>query len=323
MTQSKHPRNRRKSGPKADSAAADRNQPHRQGESGDQKRQKTGGGSVPPRGKSTRGGSARSTPGASSGLWLYGIHAVLAAMANPKRRKEQLFVSREAAKRHGDDLERLLALPGAPHVLQTGRDDFLSVLSESAVHQGLALQCGFLTQPHLEDLIAAPEDKTGAAGQSKASTDRRGGTRPVVLVLDQVTDPQNVGAILRSAAAFGARAVVTTGRNAAQESGVLVKTASGAFDHIPYIAVINLARALESLKSAGYWSLGLTGEGERTLAEAKTDGPAALVLGAEGSGLRRLTRETCDELVRLPTHEPISSLNVSNAAAVALYELLS
>ncbi len=146
--------------------------------------------------------------------------------------------------------------------------------------------------------------------------------RRVVLVLDQVTDPQNVGAILRSAAAFGALAVVTTGRNAAQESGVLVKTASGAFDHIPYISVTNLARALESLKAGGFWSLGLAGEGQRCLAEAKSDGPVALVLGAEGSGLRRLTRETCDELVRLPTLEPISALNVSNAAAVGLYELL-
>ena len=171
------------------------------------------------------------------------------------------------------------------------------------------MKCSPLAQPHIEDLLSAP-------GAQNA-------VRPVILVLDQVTDPQNVGAILRSAAAFGALAVVTTGRNAAAESGVLVKTASGAFDHIPYVAVTNLARALESLKTAGFWSLGLAGEGKRTLAAAKSDGPVALVLGAEGSGLRRLTRETCDELVRLPTREPISALNVSNAAAVGLYELLS
>ncbi|WP_282606914.1 23S rRNA (guanosine(2251)-2'-O)-methyltransferase RlmB [Pelagibius sp. Alg239-R121] len=238
------------------------------------------------------------------------MHAVLAALANPKRRKERLLVSKEAAQRHSDALNGLLAQPGAPQAHQANREDFLNALPDSAVHQGLALQCAHLPQPHLEDLLTEPLAKA------------EDGSWPVILVLDQVTDPQNVGAILRSAAAFGAQAVVTTGRNAAAESGVLAKTASGAFDHIPYIAVTNLARALESLKSAGYWTLGLAGEGKRSLAEAKSDAPAALVLGAEGSGLRRLTRETCDELVRLPTREPISSLNVSNAAAVALYELL-
>ncbi len=296
MTQSKHPRNRRKSAAKG----IDRSHPHQRSDSGSPKRPKSGGSSTP---------STSAAKGGSGGHWLFGVHAVLAALANPKRRKESLLVSREAGQRHGETLDKLLALPGAPHAHQANRDDFLNALPDSAVHQGLALQCAPLSQPHIEDLIAEPP--------------RSGKIRPVVLVLDQVTDPQNVGAILRSATAFGALAVVTTGRNAAAESGVLVKTASGAFDHIPYIAVTNLARALESLKTAGYWSLGLAGEGKRTLAEAKSDGPVALVLGAEGSGLRRLTRETCDELVHLPTREPISALNVSNAAAVALYELLA
>lgn len=305
MTQSKRPKNRQKSGrkstpPRPDRAA--RNKPaSATGAPSSDRRQTPAGRSKSPGQGGQKGASAH---------WLYGVHAVLAALANPNRRKEQLLVSRESAQRHSAALDRLLALPGAPQALQAGREDFQGVLPESAVHQGLALQCAPLPQPALEDLMDT-EPNSGIADR-----------RRVVLVLDQVTDPQNVGAILRSAAAFGALAVVTTGRNAAQESGVLVKTASGAFDHIPYISVTNLARALESLKAGGFWSLGLAGEGQRSLAEAKSDGPVALVLGAEGSGLRRLTRETCDELVRLPTLEPISALNVSNAAAVGLYELL-
>lgn len=312
MTQSKHPKSRRKTASKG----VNRSHPPQKAESGSSKRRKSApgdGSSTPSRPTPSRNTLPRPAPpkNAPQGHWLFGVHAVLAALANPKRRKESLLVSREAGQRHGAALERLLALPGAPQALQANRDDFLDALPDSAVHQGLALKCSPLAQPHLEDLLSA-----SAAPASNT-------IRPVVLVLDQVTDPQNVGAILRSAAAFGAKAVVTTGRNAAAESGVLVKTASGAFDHIPYIAVTNLARALESLKNAGFWSLGLAGEGKRSLAAAKSDGPVALVLGAEGSGLRRLTRETCDELVRLPTREPISALNVSNAAAVGLYELLA
>ena len=316
MTQSKRPKNRQKSGrksaPRDTALTQDRKHPRPVRDSG---------GSRPPDSPGRDGPQAAGGHKAKSGLWLFGVHAVLSALANPKRRKDRLLVSRESAQRHAAELDKLLGLPGAPQAHQALREDFMDALPESAVHQGLALRCAPLSQPHLEDLLAGSGQPTANQKTSGPSaTDNR---RPVILVLDQVTDPQNVGAILRSAAAFGAQAVVTTGRNAAAESGVLVKTASGAFDHTPYIAVTNLARALESLKSAGYWSLGLAGEGKRTLAEAKSDGPVALVLGAEGSGLRRLTRETCDELVHLPTQEPISALNVSNAAAVALYELLA
>lgn len=307
MTQSKRPKNRRKSGQKPASPGTahptSKKTSRAGGESSLARAQKPAG-----RGRAPAAGGRKS----AGGHWLYGVHAVLAALENPNRRKERLLISRESAQRHATALDRLLALPGAPQALQAGREDFFDALPESAVHQGVALQCAPLAQPDLEDLLAEPPEIDGQAGR-----------RRVVLVLDQVTDPQNVGAILRSAAAFGAQAVVTTGRNAAPESGVLVKTASGAFDHTPYIAVTNLARALESLKTGGFWTLGLAGEGTRSLAEAKSDGPVALVLGAEGSGLRRLTRETCDELVRLPTLEPISALNVSNAAAVGLYELLT
>jgi 23S rRNA (guanosine2251-2'-O)-methyltransferase len=181
-----------------------------------------------------------------------------------------------------------------------------SWLPRGAVHQGLAAKVHPLPDRGIEDVIAEAE------GQEQAR----------VMILDQVTDPQNVGAILRSAAAFGALAVILTERHAAPESGALAKAASGALEHVPLIRVANLARALELLKKGGFWIAGLAAEGSQTLADAKLTGKVGLALGAEGPGLRRLTREHCDLLVRLPTGGAIDHLNVSNAAAVALYELV-
>jgi 23S rRNA (guanosine2251-2'-O)-methyltransferase len=189
-------------------------------------------------------------------------------------------------------------LPLAPEIVRP--DAIARELEPDAVHQGLLAEADPLDAPDVEDLAS----------------------EGIVLVLDQVTDPHNVGAILRSASAFGAAGLILTERHAAPESGVLAKAASGALDHLPMVRVVNLARAIEAVKQAGFWCLGLAGEGEMTLAEAKPTGRIALVLGAEGTGLRRLTREHCDQLLRLPTSGPVDQLNVSNAAAVALYELV-
>jgi 23S rRNA (guanosine2251-2'-O)-methyltransferase len=179
------------------------------------------------------------------------------------------------------------------------------VAGRESVHQGIAAQVDPLPETDVEDVAALAADRAEAK----------------IVVLDQVTDPHNVGAILRSAAAFGALAVVLTERNAAPESGVLAKAASGALEVVPLVRVTNLARAMDRLKAAGFWCAGLAAEAERTLTEARLSGRIALCLGAEGAGLRRLTRTHCDLLVKLPTSGPIDHLNVSNAAAVALYEL--
>lgn len=228
--------------------------------------------------------------------WLFGTHAVLAALANPERRCRTLLVTKAG--------ESLLPrhLPLKAQIADAGA--LAKRLPAGAVHQGLALCAAPLREPDLEEACALAD-----------------GTKGHLLVLDQVTDPHNVGAILRSAAAFGARAVVVTERHAPAVTGTLAKAACGALEHVPLVRVTNLARALDALAALGYWRVGLAEEGERVIAELPPVDNVALVLGAEGAGLRRLTREHCDLLVRLPTDGPISSLNVSNAAAVALYAL--
>jgi 23S rRNA (guanosine2251-2'-O)-methyltransferase len=225
----------------------------------------------------------------------------MAAIDNPKRQIRRLLQvnpDSEKAARGGTDR----ALPKWETVDRAILD---RVAGRESVHQGIAAQVDPLPEIEVEDITALAADRPEAK----------------LVILDQVTDPHNVGAILRSAAAFGALAVVLTERNAAPESGVLAKAASGALELVPLVRVINLARAMEQLKAAGFWCAGLAAEGERSLAEARLSGRVALCLGAEGAGLRRLTRQHCDLLVKLPTSGPIGHLNVSNAAAIALYEL--
>ena len=240
-----------------------------------------------------RGGQA--APGDDTAAWLYGTHPVRAALANPRRKVLRLLVAAGQAAHWAD------ADPGPEAV---DRAAIEAAVGADTVHQGVAAEVAPLDQPSLTELLDHP------------------GEADIFVVLDQVTDPHNVGAILRSAIAFGARAVITTERNAPPESGALAKAAAGALEVVPLVRVTNLARALRAIAESGVWIFGLEATGERTLAEAEPSGRCALVLGAEGAGLRRLTGEACDEIVRLPIAGAVDSLNVSNAAAVALYELV-
>ena len=243
---------------------------------------------------------ARSGGGGGGGasFWLYGTHAVTAALANPERRFRRLVATLEAAKG--------LAGLGLPMPAETvERSEIDRLLLPGSVHQGLAAL--------VEPLAALGIEDVGRLGAARDSC--------VVVVLDQVTDPHNVGAIMRSAAAFGALAVVVPDRHAPEETGALAKAASGALERMPLVRVTNVVRAIDELKAAGFWAAGLAADASRTLAEAGLTGRIVLVLGAEGEGMRRLTREHCDHLVRLPMTGEMESLNVSNAAAVALYEL--
>ena len=231
-------------------------------------------------------------------IWIHGQHAVAAALANPRRRARRLLLTAEAAA----ELAKRVPKPWRCQAEIVDRIRFQTFLPEDAVHQGAALLAEPLTPLALEQAIAKSDGP--------------------VLLLDQVTDPRNVGAILRSAAAFGAACVVMQDRNAPPETGALARAASGALEVVPIAREVNLSRAIVALQRAGFWVLGLAGEGSRTIAEAvPRDRRVALVLGAEDAGLRRLQRETCDELVRLPMAPGVESLNVAAAAAVALYEV--
>lgn len=239
--------------------------------------------------------TSRPTKSPGGAYWLAGTHAVAAALANPDRRLRRLVATAEAA--------RSLPDPARAEILD--KTALARLLPPGAVHQGVAVLVDPLEPPSLADII-----REAHLGESA-----------VVVVLDQVTDPHNVGAILRSAAAFGALAVIAPDRHAPEETAALAKAASGALERMPLVRVTNVARTLDELKEGGFWTAGLAADAPQTLAEARLDGRVALVLGAEGEGLRRLTREHCDRLVRLPMSGAVESLNVSNAAAVALYEL--
>ena len=225
-------------------------------------------------------------------VYLYGLHTVRAALDNPRRRKRELLATPNARA-------RLLETGGlgSVHLRETTPRELDRLLGADAVHQGVALE-------------VAPVDRFGL---DDIETPR------LIVVLDQVTDPHNVGAILRTACAFGADAVLTTARYAPRETGVMAKAASGALDLVPLIEVRNLGEALEALKARGLTILGFDSEAPAPLRPRAGSGPLAIVLGAEGKGLRQKTRGLCDEVVRLDMPGPIKSLNVSNAAAIALF----
>ncbi|MDE2437120.1 MAG: 23S rRNA (guanosine(2251)-2'-O)-methyltransferase RlmB [Sphingomonadales bacterium] len=236
-------------------------------------------------------GSGRASTGA---VRLWGRHAVEAALLNPDRRHRKLWATREGvASLDGE-------LPSDFPVEWASPADLARLVARDAPHQGLVLECDALEDVYLENVLDGDPQ------------------RPLI-VLDQVTDPHNVGAIMRSAAAFNACGIVTQDRHAPPESGTLAKSASGALEVVPWVRVVNLARALEEVAEAGYWRIGLDGNGTTTLSEALPTGPVALVLGAEGEGMRHNITQHCDALARLPISSAIESLNVSNAAAIALY----
>ncbi len=223
---------------------------------------------------------------------LYGWHTVRAALENPARRIRRLLASENAARRLASEG---VPLPIHPEIVRP--EVIAQRLSPDAVHNGVLVEADPLPSRELDDIQAAG----------------------IALVLDQITDPHNVGAILRTAAAFGVGAVITTARHSPEATGVLAKSASGALEYVPIVTVQNLARALEALRQRGYLLVGLDSSGDKDISDAVLRSPLALILGAEGKGLRQLTRSTCDVVARLALPGRVKSLNVSNAAALALY----
>jgi 23S rRNA (guanosine2251-2'-O)-methyltransferase len=232
--------------------------------------------------------------GAGGTIWLYGVHAVTAALANPARTRHRLVATEDGA-------ERLAATGERPEIVE--RRALEELLPSGAVHQGLALQTTALPPPAIEDI----------ADQGRAAA------RAAVIVLDQVSDPRNVGAVVRSAAVFGALGVVIPDRHSPPSGAVLAKSASGGLESVPLVRVTNLARALVTLKESGFWCVGLDSAAGTMLDRAALPDHTAFVLGAEGAGLRRLTREKCDFICAIPGVGAVASLNVSCAATIALY----
>lgn len=236
----------------------------------------------------------RPSTGTANRPKFWGRHPVTAALANPDRVVRKIWGTREALAS--------LDIPSTLPVVYAEAPDLGRLVPADAPHQGLVAEVEPLEDSWLADLLIAGKD------------DQRS-----LVVLDQVTDPHNVGAILRSAAAFDALGIVTQDRHAPPESGTVARAASGALETVPWVRVVNLARALEEIAEAGFWRIGLTGHADQTLAQAMGTQRICIVLGAEGEGMRQNTEAHCDELAKLPISEKVESLNVSNAAAIALY----
>lgn len=234
---------------------------------------------------------------------LWGTHAVTAAWQNPARVIKTLYITEEALK----EFQGVLNAPGRPQPTLVTRRDIDDILPQGAVHQGIAIDADPLEEVFVQDLIVRSAHKP----------------RSAIVVLDQVTDPHNVGAIMRSACAFGADGIIMQSRHSPEVNGVLAKAASGAAEHIAVAYETNLSRAINHLQEAGYAAVALDERGETAISDYDFPAKAVIVLGAEGKGLRQGLRENCDIVVRLPTGGPVGSLNVSNAAAVALYAAMA
>ncbi len=244
-------------------------------------------------------------PSVGRALMLYGVHAVTAAWLNPERPCRHLYATPPALAAFTPIMDRAAALGlKRPAPTPVEREAIERLLPLGAVHQGLALDAEPLPEVDLEDVLIAAGDGPAA-----------------LVLLDQVTDPHNVGAILRSAAAMGAKGVIVQTRHAPEVTGVLAKAASGAVEIVPILRETNLSRAIERLRDEGFFVVGLDEAGETTIADTAFGERVVLALGAEGEGLRRLVAEHCNQLAALPTQPPIGSLNVSNAAAIGLYEI--
>lgn len=231
-------------------------------------------------------------------LIIYGRHAVVSALKNPKRKIQKLLIAPE----NRAEIENLrLNIP----VTVADKKDFTKFLPEDAVHQGFALYCQRLETYDIADLISLAEEKP----------------RCHVLILDQVTDPQNIGAIIRSCAAFETLGLIVQDKNSPLESGAMDKAAAGTMEFVPVVRVTNLSRAIETLKDNGFWVMGMDGYADTTIDKVNKNGRTAIVMGSEGKGMRRLVQENCDSSVKLAISPNVESLNVSTAAAIALYEL--
>ncbi|MGN1063351.1 MAG: 23S rRNA (guanosine(2251)-2'-O)-methyltransferase RlmB [Alphaproteobacteria bacterium] len=229
-------------------------------------------------------------------VFLYGKHPVTLALSNPRRQILELYFMKGAL----DDLSVPPEIP--THLVP--RERLETLVGKNAVHQGIVAKCTPLIPLSLSDLI------------NQTISDKK----TLIVVLDQVSDPHNIGAILRSATAFSAAAVIVPEAGSPDETGVLAKSASGALELIPYIRVGNLARTLDTLKKQGFWCIGLDGYATHSIYETKLPDKCVLIMGSEGDGLRRLTAEKCDNTVKLPMDTRVESLNVSNACAIVLYE---
>ena len=232
----------------------------------------------------------------SSQLIIYGRHAVLAALTNPRRQIKKLLCTKETAP-------EIRAAKIQPQIVD--RKEIDKLLPQDAVHQGFALFCNRLQNTPLEDILETSQTKDKCH----------------VLILDQVTDPQNIGAIIRSAVAFNTLALILQDKNSPIESGAMDKAAAGMIEHLPIVRVTNLSRAIEQLKDSGFWTVGMDGYAQTTIDKLNKSGKTAIIMGSEGKGMRRLVEESCDISVKLPISPLTESLNVSTAAAIALYEI--